>query len=93
MEDKFKKVVEIFKEKTEKDCYKISLVEGEPLILDDKIGGKPYLPIGEDYPKDKNGEPLVLLLQVNLNKIELNGYPRKGILEIFTDKDVGPVTT
>jgi len=88
MEDKFLEVIEIFKKETEKECYKISLIEGEPSILDDKIGGKPYLPVGEEYPKDKDGNPLALLLQVNLNKIELSGYPRKGILEIFTDKNV-----
>ncbi len=88
MEEKFFKVVEMFKENTKKDCYKISLLEGEPTILDDKIGGKPYLPIGEEYPKNKNGEPLALLLQVNLKNIDLDGYPKKGILEIYTDKDV-----
>ncbi len=88
MEEKFLKVIEMFKEKTKKDCYKISIEEGEPSILDDKIGGKPYLPIGEEYPKDKNGEPLALLLQVNLKNIDLEGYPKKGILEIYTDKDV-----
>lgn len=88
MEEKFLKVIEMFKERTKKDCYKIDIVEGEPSILDDKIGGKSYLPIGEEYPKDKNGEPLALLLQVNLKNVDLEGYPKKGILEIYTDKDV-----
>lgn len=88
MEEKFLKVIELFKEKTEKECYKISVIDGEPLILDDKIGGNPYLPIGEEYPKDKDGNPLALLLQVNLANINLEDYPQKGILEIFTDKDV-----
>lgn len=88
MENKFNEVIEIFKEKTKKDCYKISLIEEIPSILDDKIGGKPYLPVGEKYPVDQSGEPLALLLQINLNKVDLDGYPKKGILEIFTDKDV-----
>lgn len=88
MEEKFEKVIELFKEKTGKDCYKIDLTEKNPAILDDKIGGKPYLPIGEEYPKDKDGNDLALILQVNLKNIDLKGYPKKGILEIFTDYKV-----
>lgn len=88
MEEKFKLVIEEFKKATEKECYKVLLLEGEPSILDDKIGGKPYLPIGEEYPKDKDGNYMPLLLQVNLKNVDLVNYPKKGILEIFTDKDV-----
>lgn len=88
MEEKFNKVIDLFKEKTEKECYKIELVDEDTTILDDKIGGKPYLPIGVDYPKDKDGNHLALLLQVNLKNIDLKGYPKKGILEIFTDSGV-----
>ena len=88
MEEKFDEVMKIFKERTEKECYEINIVDGEPDVLDDKIGGKPYLPIGEEYPKDDEGNNLALLVQVNLKNIELKGYPRKGILEIFTDSQV-----
>lgn len=88
MEEKFNKVIQLFKEATKKDCYKIDIIDGEPSILDDKLGGKPYLPIGEEYPKDKDGNNLALLLQVNLKNIDLDGYPKKGILEIFTDSKV-----
>ena len=88
MEEKFKLVVEEFKKATEKECYKVLLLEDVPSILDDKIGGQPYLPVGEEYPKDKDGNYMPLLLQVNLKNIELDNFPKKGILEIFTDKDV-----
>ena len=88
MEEKLTKIIDIFKEKTRKNCYKIDLIDGEPTILDDKLGGKPYLPIGEEYPKDKDGNNLALLLQINLKNINLDGYPKKGILEIFTDAKV-----
>ena len=88
MEEKFMKVLEKFKEVTQKECYRIEVIEEEPSILDDKIGGRPYLPIGEEYPKDNNGDFLALLLQVNLKNIDLDGYPDSGILEIFTDKNV-----
>ncbi len=84
MEEKFKKVVEKFKEATEKECYKVLLLEDAPGIMDDKIGGQPYLPIGEEYPKDKDGNFMPLLLQVNLKNVDLANFPKKGILEIFT---------
>lgn len=66
MEEKFQKVIDIFKETTRKHCYSIDLLDEVPDILDDKIGGTPYLPVGEEYPVDKSGNPLALLLQINL---------------------------
>ena len=56
MEEKILKLAEVFKEKTKKECYKVNVVDGEVGILDDKLGGKPYLPVGEEYPKDESGE-------------------------------------
>lgn len=88
MENKILEVIEKFKNQTAKECYKISVLKGTPTILDDKIGGSPYLPLDEEYPKDKEGLPMPLLLQVNLKNINLPGYPQEGILEIFTDKDI-----
>ena len=88
MEEKINEAIKLFKERTEKDCYQINYTEGETGILDDKIGGKPYLPVGEEYPKDRSGNYMALLLQLNLKDIDLEGYPRKGILEIFVDKNV-----
>ena len=36
------KIMELYKEKTKKDCYKIEIEEGvTPSIMDDKIGGIP----------------------------------------------------
>ena len=74
MKEKFAKVIEQFKNKTEKECYSIKCVEGTPNILDDKIGGQSYLPIGEEYPKDKNGNPMPLLIQINLGNIDLENF-------------------
>lgn len=81
-------LVEIYKEKTKKSCYRIKCLEQVPDILDDKIGGIPYLPLLEEYPKDKNGEDMALLIQVNLANIDLEDYPKSGILEIFIDKEL-----
>lgn len=87
-DEKFNKVIDMYKKETQKECYKIVCLDGEPTILDDKIAGTPYIPVGEEYPTDEAGNPLALLIQVNLKNIELEGYPRKGILEVYTDKDV-----
>lgn len=82
------KVMELYKEKTKKECYKIEIEEGvTPNIMDDKIGGIPYLPVGEEYPMDKNNNPMILLIQINLKNIKLDDYPQEGILEIFIDKE------
>lgn len=82
------KIMELYKEKTKKDCYRIEIEEGViPSIMDDKIGGIPYLPIGEEYPVDRNNNPMILLIQINLENIILDNYPREGILEIFIDKE------
>jgi len=84
---KIKKVIEEYKQQTLKECYTINCVEGQPTILDDKIGGNPYLPINIEYPKDKNGNYMPLLIQINLKNIDLVDYPKKGILEVFVSKD------
>lgn len=83
----FEKFINMFKCQTEKECYKVDLIEDNPQIMDNKIGGKPYIPINEEYPLDKNGNPMLLLLQVNLKDIKLDGYPKEGILEIFIDQE------
>lgn len=89
MKEKFLEAIEIFKRKTEKECYRVDYVEKEADILEDKIGGRPYLPVGEKYPISKSGTPMGLLLQVNLKNIDLKGYPKEGILEIFMDSEFG----
>ena len=87
--DKFELFIEEYKKITEKECYSIDLIEEEPGILDNKIGGKPYLPIGEKYPIDKFGNPMELLLQINLKDIQLENWPKSGILEIFISLEDG----
>lgn len=88
-----RKVLKLFKEKTKKECYAIKLLKDdkdEPSILDDKIGGRPYLPKDCAYPKGKEhakDKPLPLILQLNLSHIKLKNYPREGILELFMSSD------
>ena len=82
------KIMELYKERTEKECYRIEIEEDEtPNIMEDKIGGIPYIPVGEEYPVDNNNNPMILLIQINLENIELEDYPKEGFLEIFIDKE------
>ena len=85
---KVDQILEAYMAATAKVCYAVKLEEGEPDIKDNKIGGKPYLPVGEEYPKDANGAPLALLFQLNLADIDLPDWPKTGVLEIFTDSEV-----
>lgn len=88
MENKLSKLIEEYKKRTAKECYKFNIIEKTPDILDDKLGGNPYLPKGEEYPLDKNGDAMPLLMQVNLKNIDLEGWPKTGILEVFVDKEL-----
>lgn len=83
--DKINELVSKYKEKTEKECYRVDITSEEASILDNKIGGIPYLPIGEEYPTDKKGNKMALLLQVDLEEIDLPYFNSKDILEIFID--------
>lgn len=52
-----------------------------------KVGGKPYLPAGTDYPSVKK-KPLFFLAQINFAEIpSLPDYPSKGILQFFISDD------
>ncbi|WP_262916905.1 YwqG family protein [Chryseobacterium aahli] len=53
-------------------------------IHSSKFLGRPYLPIGMEYPKDKENKPMVLWAQINFSDIPiLEGYPKHGILQFF----------
>ena len=55
--------------------------------MDSSIGGTPYCPVGEELPKDKDGNEIPLLLQINFEGIDLPGYPDKGIFQLFMKRD------
>ena len=81
---KYHKLIEKYKEITRKECYGIEVVDKEfPELLDNKLGGDPYLPVGVEWPRDSKGAKMNLLLQLNLKDINLDGFPEAGILEIF----------
>ena len=70
-------------EKSVKPFVEISAKKGETLIWESKFGGKPYLPIGCNYPTDKEGNFMFLLAQINLKKHHIEPFPTKGILQFY----------
>lgn len=57
--------------------------------LESKFRGQPYWPAGLSYPTDPYGVPLKLLAQINFAQApKLEGYPDKGILQLFISDQV-----
>lgn len=83
------KIVDMYINKTLKDCYAIDIILNEtPELTDNKLGGYPYLPVGEEYPLDSDGNPMALLLQINLSGLNLPCPNSNKILEIFTTSEL-----
>lgn len=71
-------------EQSIKPYVKIEAKKGKTLPWESKFGGNPYLPIGYDYPKDKEGNPLFLLAQINFEEIpHIVPFPTKGLLQFY----------
>ncbi len=49
-----------------------------------KLLGHPFLPVGTPYPHDEQGQPMIMLAQLNFAEAPaLPPYPREGILQLF----------
>jgi uncharacterized protein YwqG len=87
-----------FLKKFEKDLlnYKLNYIKinhnrlqkGEIIgITDSKFLGNPYIPISTEYPKDKDGNLMPLIIQINFSEMpKLENYPESGILQVYLDK-------
>ena len=52
------------------------------------FGSIPFIPVGFDYPKDANNEPMLPLAQLNFSEIpQLADYPNKGLLQFYIRND------
>lgn len=53
-----------------------------------KWDGIPYVKLNEEVPKDKNGNDMALFIQINFEQMELENYPKSGMLQLFVDKEL-----
>lgn len=60
-------------------------LDKDPLdVKNSKFLGVPFVPEGMEYPTDKNGDPLVLIAQINFSELPLlEGFPNEGILQLY----------
>jgi uncharacterized protein YwqG len=80
-----------FKDEIEKYKLNTIKIKATPLAVDEilsltqsKFLGHPFLPVHVNYPKDKNGLPMILLAQINFGEVPaLEDYPAQGILQLF----------
>ena len=79
----------------EREFVKIKAKPTKDKILEDSLGlkvskflGKPFLPFDKKYPKDKNGNLMIMIAQLNFEEIpNLENFPKDGILQLFLSHD------
>lgn len=71
-------------EESVKPFIRITAEKGKTLAWESKFGGNPYLPLGYEYPKDPEGNPLRLLAQINFEEMpDIGMFPLQGILQLY----------
>ena len=83
--DFFKKVLEKTDEiEKPKETIGFDIIKEKTNIDDCKIGGIPYFPKNMEYPTDDKNQPLVLLAQINFDKLPImKDFPQTGILQFY----------
>ena len=80
-------VLETVRKESETDAVFIETGTGDTNLFSSKFGGLPYWPADKEYPTDSNGNKLLLLAQINLNDVNFDKLPSKGILQFFVAND------
>lgn len=89
MKEKAKLVLDKIKEETQTTVYRFKLTEEKPGIFDSKVGGLGYAPHGTDFPVNDENEQLRLLAQINCSDIDLEDFPKSGLLQFWVlDEDL-----
>ena len=69
-------------------ALKGELVNGRVSIYESKLGGFPYLPSDMEMPKDKDGNEMRLLVQINCEDLkDIPYFPHKGMLQIYLSRN------
>jgi uncharacterized protein YwqG len=83
-QQKLQKIIRDFARQTSIPCISFSLTTKKTTCCENKFGGVPYIPKDFDYPLDAENNPMLLLAQLNFEKLpKLEGLPDKGILQFF----------
>jgi|GEM_PF-182662 len=87
---KLQPIIEEFERKTAMPSLKLThQFKKDIKLTDSKFGGAPYLPKGFAYPKDKGGNPLKLLAQINFSEFtQIPNFPKEGLLQFFIKPDI-----
>jgi len=86
--EKARLIIDEFIETYSVQSIKLTAKRGKPNISDSKFGGIAYVPLDFEYPRDKAGNPLRLLAQLNFNTLpSLDTFPQKGFLQFFIAAD------
>lgn len=76
-----------YREAFERSALPVALAQAavaETGPFDSKLAGQPYWPKDLEYPRDKDGEPLRLLAQINFEDVPpVPDFPDTGILQFF----------
>lgn len=88
-----KKILDEIKRRTRKRAYALTIEKDRhPDLFDSKFGGLPYWDVSQPYPVDENGKKMMLLAQINFERMfqqverdEL--LPEKGMLQFFIGMD------
>ncbi|MCI8483718.1 MAG: DUF1963 domain-containing protein [Lachnospiraceae bacterium] len=87
------RILDEIKRRTKKRAYSLAIEKDRhPDLLDSKFGGLPYWDINQPYPVDSNGKKMMLLAQINFErmfqKVERDELlPEKGMLQFFIGMD------
>ncbi len=72
---------------TKVPCVKIDLTNTKPDIFQSKVGGMGYIPRDGKFPTDSKGRQLRLLAQIDCSEIQINEYPKEGLLQFWILND------
>lgn len=75
------------KNEIKKTCIRIELTDNKPTIFESKAGGVGYIPHEDGFPTDSKGNQLRLLAQIDCSKINLDEFPKQGLLQFWIMND------
>ena len=76
-----------YKDDAKRPCMKITLTHTKPTIFESKAGGTGYIPHDSSFPTDKDGNQLRLLAQIECEKVQLDEFPKTGLLQFWVLND------